>query len=236
MLIGSQGPVVILGALDAEVEAFLSHLDNKQFVQGGGLSAHTGTLNGKHVVVCKSGVGKVYAAMTTQWLIQDFQPAAVLFTGVAGALNPSYEVGDIVLAQDCVQYDMDARGLGFSVGTIPYTDLRYFDGDVDLLKKAQATVTEHKLHVGRILTGDRFVTHESIGHLLELKTELGGDAVEMEGAAVAQACIIHQIPFLIIRTISDKANADSPIDFPRFLPVVAHNSFAVVKHILGSYN
>jgi len=104
------------------------------------------------------------------------------------------------------------------------------------LKKAQATVTEHKLHVGRILTGDRFVTHESIGHLLELKTELGGDAVEMEGAAVAQACIIHQIPFLIIRTISDKANADSPIDFPRFLPVVAHNSFAVVKHILGSYN
>jgi 5'-methylthioadenosine/S-adenosylhomocysteine nucleosidase len=233
MVTGSQAPVVILGALDAEVEAFLSHMDQKKVVQAGGLSAHTGTLGGKQVVVCKSGVGKVYAAMTTQWLIQEFQPSAVLFTGVAGALNPNYEVGDIVLAQDCVQYDMDARGLGFSVGTIPYTEMRFFNCDADLLKQAQSTATDHTLHLGRILTGDRFVTHESIGHLLELKTELGGDAVEMEGAAVAQACTIHQIPFLIIRTISDKANADSPIDFPRFLPVVAHNSFAVVKHILG---
>lgn len=234
MLIGSQGPVVILGALDAEVEAFLSHMDNKQFVQGGGLSAHTGTLNGKQVVVCKSGVGKVYAAMTTQWLIQEFHPSAVLFTGVAGALNLGYEVGDIVLAQDCVQYDMDARGLNFSIGTIPYTDLRFFECDEALLNQALSTETEHKLHVGRILTGDRFVTHEHISQLLDLKSELGGDAVEMEGAAVAQVCTIHQIPFLIIRTISDKANADSPIDFPRFLPVVAHNSFAVVKHILDS--
>ena len=230
----TSNPFIILGALDAEVEAFLSHMDNKQFVQGGGLSAHTGTLNGKQVVVCKSGVGKVYAAMTTQWLIQEFHPSAVLFTGVAGALNLSYEVGDIVLAQDCVQYDMDARGLGFSVGTIPYTEMRFFNCDVELLRQAKASATDHKLHVGRIFTGDRFVTHEYIAQLEELKLELGGDAVEMEGAAVAQVCTIHQIPFLIIRTISDKANADSPIDFPRFLPVVAHNSIVVVKHILGS--
>ncbi|MFM7822969.1 MAG: 5'-methylthioadenosine/adenosylhomocysteine nucleosidase [Bacteroidota bacterium] len=233
MLIGSQGSVVILGALDAEVEAFLSHMDNKQLVQGGGLTAQVGTLNGKEVVVCKSGVGKVYAAMTTQWLIQQFQPSAVLFTGVAGALNPSYDVGDIVLAKDCVQYDMDARGLGFSVGTIPYTDLRFFDCDAKLLQNAQLTSTDHKIHVGRILTGDRFVTHEYIAQLDELKLKFGGDAVEMEGAAVAQVCTIHQIPFLIIRTISDKANADSPIDFPRFLPIVAHNSFAVIEQILG---
>ena len=230
----TSNPIIILGALDAEVEAFLSHMDNKQLVQGGGLSAHTGTLNGKQIVVCKSGVGKVYAAMTTQWLIQEFHPSAVLFTGVAGALNLSYEVGDIVLAQDCVQYDMDARGLGFSVGTIPYTEMRFFNCDVELLRQAKASATDHKLHVGRIFTGDRFVTHEYIAQLEELKLELGGDAVEMEGAAVAQVCTIHQIPFLIIRTISDKANADSPIDFPRFLPVVAHNSFVVVKHILGS--
>ena len=230
----TSNPFIILGALDAEVEAFLSHMDNKLLVQGGGLSAHTGTLNGKQVVVCKSGVGKVYAAMTTQWLIQQFQPTAVLFTGVAGALNPSYDVGDIVLAKDCVQYDMDARGLGFSVGTIPYTDLRFFDSDAALLQHAQHTTTDHKIHVGRILTGDRFVTHEYIEQLEALKLELGGDAVEMEGAAVAQVCTIHQIPFLIIRTISDKANADSPIDFPRFLPTVAQKSFAVVKHIFST--
>ncbi|MGR6088052.1 MAG: 5'-methylthioadenosine/adenosylhomocysteine nucleosidase [Arcticibacter sp.] len=229
-----QNPIVLLGALDAEVEAFLSQMESKQMIQSNGLSAHTGILAGKHVVVCKSGVGKVYAAMTTQWLIQHFNPSAVLFTGVAGALNPFFDVGDIVLARDCVQYDMDARGLGFPIGTIPYTKLRFFDCDAALLQLAQATSTDHKLHVGRILTGDRFVTHDQNGHLEELKQELGGDAVEMEGAAVAQVCTIHKTHFLIIRTISDKANADSPIDFPRFLPTVAQNSFAVVKHILSA--
>jgi adenosylhomocysteine nucleosidase len=227
-----QKPIVLLGALDTEVEAFLSQMECKQTIQSNGLSAHTGTLAGKQVVVCKSGVGKVYAAMNTQWLIQHFNPSAVLFTGVAGALNPYYDVGDVVLAQDCVQYDMDARGLGFSIGTIPYTQLRFFDCDATLLQLAQATSTGHKLHVGRILTGDRFVTHEQSAYLEELKLELGGDAVEMEGAAVAQVCTIHQIPFLIIRTISDKANADSPVDFPKFLPVVAVNSFSIVSEVL----
>jgi adenosylhomocysteine nucleosidase len=230
----TSNPIIILGALDAEVEAFLSHMDNKLLVQGGGLSAHTGTLNGKQVVVCKSGVGKVYAAMTTQWLIQQFQPTAVLFTGVAGALNPSYEVGDMVLATDCVQYDMDAIGLGFPVGNIPYTELRFFKSDSNLLYAAMSTATGHRIHQGRILTGDRFVTHEALPQLMVLNQELKGDAVEMEGAAVAQVCTIHKIPFLIIRTISDKANVDSPIDFNKFLPVVVKKSSTIVLQILSN--
>lgn len=229
-------PVVILGALEAEVDAFLSELQDRQPVKAGGLLAHRGTLFGKEVVVGRSGVGKVYAAMTTQWLIREFTPRAVLFTGVAGALNPAFEVGDIVLARDCVQYDMDARGLGFPIGTIPYTELRFFESDSRLLEHAMAAAADHRMHTGRILTGDRFVTHEQLSHLHSVRDELGGgDAVEMEGASVAQVCTVHGTPSLIIRTISDKANADSPVDFPRFLPTVAKNSFAVVKHLLEQF-
>jgi nucleoside phosphorylase len=96
-----------------------------------------------------------------------------------------------------------------------------------------STITGHRIHQGRILTGDRFVTHEALPQLMILNQELNGDAVEMEGAAVAQVCTMHQIPFLLIRTISDKSNSDSPVDFPRFLPVVAQNSFAVVRQLLS---
>jgi 5'-methylthioadenosine/S-adenosylhomocysteine nucleosidase len=223
---------VLLGALEAEVDAFLAELQDRQTVESGGLLAHRGTLFGKEVVIGRSGVGKVYAAMTTQWLIREFNPEAILFTGVAGALNAYFEVGDIVLARDCVQYDMDARGLGFPIGTIPYTEHRFFESDNRLLEHALTAPVQYRMHTGRILTGDRFVTHEQLSHLQSVREELGGDAVEMEGASVAQVCTVHGIPSLIIRTISDKANADSPVDFPRFLPTVAKNSFSVVKHLL----
>jgi 5'-methylthioadenosine/S-adenosylhomocysteine nucleosidase len=229
----SSSPIIILGALDAEVQAFIQALTDGTTHQYGPFQIHEGTLENQRVVICQSGVGKVAASMTTQFLIDRYQPQAVLFTGVAGALNPSYEVGDIVLATDCVQYDMDARGLGFPVGNIPYTEMRFFKSDSNLLQAAMSSNTGLRIHQGRILTGDRFVTQEALPQLMVLNQELMGDAVEMEGAAVAQVCTIHKMPFLIIRTISDKANADSPIDFPRFLPTVAQNSFAVVKHILN---
>ncbi|MFM8433035.1 MAG: 5'-methylthioadenosine/S-adenosylhomocysteine nucleosidase, partial [Bacteroidota bacterium] len=113
-----------------------------------------------------------------------------------------------------------------------YTDLRYFRADKNMLDIALGSKTDHRVLTGRILTGDRFITHEEATYLFNMKKELGGDAVEMEGAAVAQVCTLHQTPFLIIRTISDKANADSPFDFPRFLPTVVHNSVTIIRHLL----
>jgi len=200
----SSRPIIILGALDAEVQAFIQALTDHTTYQHGPFQVHEGTIENQRVVICQSGVGKVAAAMTTQFLIDRYQPQAVLFTGVA-----------------------------FPVGNIPYTEMRFFKSDSKLLNAAMSTITGHRIHQGRILTGDRFVTHEALPQLMILNQELNGDAVEMEGAAVAQVCTMHQIPFLIIRTISDKANSDSPVDFPRFLPVVAQNSFAVVRQLLS---
>ena len=138
-----------------------------------------------------------------------------------------------MISSDCIQYDMDVEALGFSRGTIPYTNYRNFDADPTLRNLAKlAKLESNKIVEGRILTGDQFLTKKEIDADGYLTQELKGCAVEMEGAAVAQACTLNQIPFLIVRTISDKADGTALQDFTKFLPVVARNSFEIVKTIL----
>ena len=187
---------------------------------------------GKKVVVVKCGVGKVFAALTTQKLIDFYTPEFLVFTGVAGALNPDYEIGDIVLAEDCVQHDLDATGIGIPRGTIPYTNHRFFSSDENLINKAAKTPTAHTIHIGRILTGDQFLTDSS--SLEYLTSEFQGDAVEMEGASVGFTCTLNHIPFLLIRTISDKADHSATADFTGFVKEVSKNSLGVLKHLLIS--
>jgi 5'-methylthioadenosine/S-adenosylhomocysteine nucleosidase len=191
-------------------------------------------LFGQDVVIVKSGVGKAFAALVTQKLIDTFQPKAIVFTGVAGALNPNYEVGDIVVAHDCVQHDLNTTALGIPRGHVPYTDYRFFETDVQLKTLALAAQTEHTLHSGRIVTGDQFLTQKEMHDYQYLTTELQGDAVEMEGAAVGFVCAVNAIPFLLIRTISDKADDEAGHSYTEFLPLVAHNSVVVIKHLFNA--
>lgn len=130
---------------------------------------------------------------------------------------------------------MDVRALGFARGHIPFSDLRLFIGDAALRDRALTTTLEsnHKVVAGRILTGDQFISgarHETHGHLTD---ELQGDAVDMESAAIAQVCHVNGVPFLSVRTLSDKADGTAHVDFNAFLPEVVRNSFAVVKTVLG---
>jgi 5'-methylthioadenosine/S-adenosylhomocysteine nucleosidase len=143
-------------------------------------------------------------------------------------------IGDVVVSRDCIHHDMDVRALGFVRGHIPFTDFRIFWGDEALLKKALSARLEsgHRVAAGRILTGDQFISgarHETHGHLTD---ELEGDAVDMESAAIAQACFVNEIPFLSVRTLSDKADGTAHADFNAFLPEVVRNSFSVVRKIL----
>ncbi|MFL2860842.1 MAG: 5'-methylthioadenosine/adenosylhomocysteine nucleosidase [Pontiellaceae bacterium] len=176
---------------------------------------------------------KVSAAMTTQYLIDRFQPSTILFTGLAGALNPTYEIGDIILADRCIQYDIDASELGFPAGTIPYTEYHTFTPDAALLKLAQQIKTDQTLNTGTILTGDQFMTHDKRAHFQNLFDHFQGDAIEMEGAALAHVCTHNQTPFLLIRTISDKANADAPTDFTAFLQTASQTSFQLIQNLLN---
>lgn len=223
----------IIGAIDREIEAFCSAMQISETQYWCGATIQMGKITGIDTIVTTCGVGKVAAAMATQHFIDTYRPDAFIFSGLAGALNPAYEIGDILIARDCVQHDLDASEMGFPRGTVPYTDYRFFETDKILCQYALSAQVSHTIHVGRIVTGDQFVSKRELAHMKYLTHELAGDAVEMEGAAVGQVCTVNKVPFLIIRTISDRANQDAFIDFTRFLPVVAKNSLEVVMHILS---
>jgi adenosylhomocysteine nucleosidase len=231
---GGRPRVAIIGAMDEEVSAFLAHAETQRVAERGTFRIHEATLFGVPVVVVKCGVGKVFAAMIAQHLVDACAPSAVISTGVAGGLSPDLAIGDVVVSRDCVHHDMDVRALGFARGHIPFTDLRFFASDPALGARALGArlASGHRVVRGRIVTGDQFISgarHETHAHLTD---ELNGDAVDMESAAIAQVCHAHGVPFVSIRTISDKADGSAHADFNAFLPEVARNSFEVVKSLL----
>lgn len=226
-------PVGILGAMDAEIAEFLSHAEPIGREEWRGFVFHKVRMEGRETVLVKCGVGKVFAALVSQHLIDTYAPACLLFTGVAGSLNPAYEIGDVVVSRDCIQHDVDGLALGFARGHLLYTEYKIFAADSALADLAlSAPAVGHRIHSGRILTGDQFMTRDEINHHRYLVEELAGDAVEMEGGAIAQVCAVNGLPFLVVRTVSDRADGDAVHDFTRFLPVIAKNSYAVVKAIL----
>ncbi|AFG38591.1 5'-methylthioadenosine/adenosylhomocysteine nucleosidase [Spirochaeta africana] len=173
-----------------------------------------------------TGVGKVMAAMTTQRIIDELAPQAVLMVGVAGGLNPRLSIGDVVVGAETLQHDLDVTALGIPRGTVPFTGYRWLAGDEQLLQAAKHTILPGKneagqpvqLHAGRILTGDQFMSRAAQQQHRYLVDELNGDAVDMESAAVAQVCVCNNIPHLVLRVISDTADGSARVDFWRFLP------------------
>ncbi len=224
-----------MGALDAEIDEYIKHLENPKIKNWQEFVFYEGQFCKKNIVIVKSGMGKVFAALTTQKLIDTYDPQAIIFTGVAGSLNIEHNIGDIIVAKDCIQHDFDARELGSARGAIPYTNYRFFETNEYLRTLALSAKLSQTIHEGRILTGDCFLTKKEIKENEYLTEELNGHAVEMEGASVGQVCTVNKVPFLIIRTISDKANEEASIDFNKFLPLVAKNSFHLVHHILNKY-
>jgi 5'-methylthioadenosine/S-adenosylhomocysteine nucleosidase len=226
--------IALIGAMQEEVAEFLAHAEITRTIERAHFTVHEADLFGAPVVIVRCGVGKVFAALITQYLIDHYPLSGVISTGVAGGLAAHLSIGDVVVSRDCIHHDMDVRALGFVRGHIPFTDFRIFWGDEALLKKALETRlgSGHRVAAGRILTGDQFISgarHETHGHLTE---ELQGDAVDMESAAIAQVCFIGGVPFLSVRTLSDKADGTAHIDFNAFLPEIVKNSFDVVRGIL----
>ncbi len=225
--------IAILGAMDGEISAFLEHAENIRREEWRGFTFHRGILSGKDTVIARSGVGKVMAALLSQHLIERFQPTHLLFTGLAGSIRRGIEIGDTVVGRECVQHDLDATALGFKRGEIPFTDYHLIPADPQLLDLASTyRPVEGKLALGRILTGDQFMTRAKLIESRYLIDELEGDAVEMEGASVALVAAVNRVPCLVVRTISDKADENAHADFNAFLPQASLNSWRCVAHIL----
>ena len=184
----------------------------------------------KEVVIVQSGIGKVNMALCTQILADRFDVKAVINTGVAGGLYKDIEIGDIVISKDAVQHDVDATVFGYKVGEIPRMDTSYFEADKDLIELAKKTCDEvnpdiHS-YVGRVVSGDQFISDNKKKHYLI--NEFDGYCAEMEGAAMAQAAHLNQIPFIILRAISDKADQEAAGSYEEF-------EKAAIKHIVGRF-
>jgi 5'-methylthioadenosine/S-adenosylhomocysteine nucleosidase len=226
----------ILGAFNQEIDEYKNHLSEHQEVIWHDYTLWLGGLFGSEVIMTKTGVGKVHAALVTQHLIDTYEPEAFIFTGLAGGLSLSLEIGDVVVSKDLIQHDFVAHPQ-FPKYTIPSFDRQktysVFEATPDLRAKALAyTPSHHKVVEGRILTGDQFLTRDDLAAYHYLTDTLQGTAVEMEGAGVAQVCTINKKPFVVVRTISDRADLHAPIDFDAFLSHAATNSLGVIKKIL----
>ncbi len=219
--------------MDPEIDYYLRRSEVTSEKRWNDFTFHEALLHGKKTVIVKSWPGKVFAAMVCEKLIDEFRPEAVICTGVAGALNRDLDIGDVVLSADCMQHDVDVQALGFIRGAIPYTQYRIFKADEKLLTIARRTkLRGKKIIEGRILTGDQFITSREASDHRYLMDEMKGDVIEMEGGSIAQVCTLNKLPFLIVRTVSDKADGRAVEDFNKFLPIVAKNSYQVVKNVL----
>jgi len=226
--------VGLIGAMDEEIKLLLEGMEERTTVVKAGIEFHRGRVSGKTAVVCKSGVGKVNAAVTSQILVDTFGVSRILFTGVAGALHPELNIGDIVISSECMQHDMDATALGFSRGVIPFQEVSAFPADPDLVVLAEKACYDLKMvHLtGTVLSGDQFIADRQKG--AALRAELNGVCAEMEGAAVAQVCFMNGIPFVIIRSISDKADGSAHASFEEFTVTSSRRSHAILEYMLQS--
>ena len=203
--------VGIIGAMSVELELLKSKLEeNPKATKVGGMTFTEGKINGVSVVLVQSGVGKVNAALCAQRLILQFGCTHIINTGIAGAMASGLKVLDFVASTDAVYHDMDATGFGYKKTEIPQMKCSDFPADSKMLEAARAAFkefpAEHKLVFGRIATGDQFVSDKEKKSAIQ--ETCSPACVEMEGAAVAHACWINEIPFVIIRCMSDMADDD----------------------------
>jgi len=224
--------VGVVSAMEEEIALYRDRCSIRHSVTWAGPEVLEARHEGHDVVLVRSGVGKVNAAMTTQFLLDEFGVDVVLCTGSAGALHDGIEIGDIVVGEDCLQHDLHVKPLGLPRGQIPFSDLRVFESDPSLVERAMTVeLPDHTVHTGRILTGDSFL-HDADARTA-LRDGLGGACVEMEGAAVGHVCTVHDVPFLVVRAISDRADGTSNVDFQSFLEEASRSSARIVLHLLA---
>ena len=229
----------ILSALPEEQAGLLQQLQHARRHVHGGRVFWQGSLSERPVVLALSGMGKVAAATTATVLIERFACTRVLFTGVAGGLGQHVRVGDVVVARQYLQHDMDASPLcprwelpGYGradVACDPALSVLLLQAAQDFLvvtspENQPDSAAAAQAHHGLVVSGDRFIATAQASNTLRRELQEAGHtvlAVEMEGAAVAQVCADYQVPFAAIRTISDRADDDAHVDFTRFIETVA---------------
>ncbi len=229
--------VAIIGAMEEEVTILRETIENREDTTIAGCEFTTGTIHGQDVVLLKSGIGKVNAAMSTTLLLQNFNPTYVINTGSAGGYLESLNVGDIVISSEVRHHDVDVTAFNYEYGQVPGLPAS-FSADqklVDIAEKCASTIEDVQVVKGLIATGDSFMNDPERVEFVRTKfTELY--AVEMEAAAIAQVCYQFGTPFVITRALSDIAGKESNVSFENFLETAAVNSSNIVIKIVEELN
>lgn len=225
--------VGIIGAMEPEVAHLIESMSSKTSQTVAGIEFVSGQLADKDIIVTRSGIGKVAASMATTLLIEKYAPDAIINTGSAGGFSPELNIGDIVIASEVRHHDVDVTAFGYEIGQMAQQPAAFICDSqlVDAAKKAISQVGEVNAIEGLICTGDSFIcdpirTKQMLAHFPSMA------ACEMEGAAIGQVCHQFTIPFVVIRSLSDNANNDSPVDFDTYLVKAGHHSALMVIALL----
>ena len=225
----------IIGAMESEVKELCDELANKEIVEFAGLNFFTGFLKGKDVVIVKSGIGKVNAALCAQALILKFGVTKVINTGIAGAFAKGLCVFDFVVSTAAVYHDFDTTAFGYKMGQVPGMP-QVFTADEKLADSAVAAfgktefAKQHKVIKGVVASGDQFISDSMAKKTIQANFEPA--CVEMEGCAIAHACYLNKVPFVIVRCMSDMADESVEQTYSFNEDICANACACLVKQII----
>jgi len=224
----------IIGAMDEEVQQIVNEMEIQKVESKASMTFNMGKLAGKDVVIVRSGIGKVNAAVCTQILVDDFDVDYIINTGIAGSLKSEIDIADIVISDDVLHHDMDASGFGYALGQIPRMETLSFKADERLINLAKDScehvIPQVGVHIGRIVSGDQFISNKEVKN--KIASNFSGYCTEMEGAAIAQAAYLNNVPFLILRAISDKADDSATMDYPTFEAQAIQHSVLLIRELV----
>lgn len=218
----------IIAAMDKEATPLIAQMSNVKTQTVSGITFTEGVLRGHSAVVAVCGIGKVFAALCAQTMLLKYAPARVINTGVAGSLTTQLKIGDLAIAKQVVQHDMDTSALGDPKGLISGINEVHLSADPDLgelLLDAAEDIGVNAL-AGVIASGDQFVSNDE--RKAFIRDTFDGIACEMEGAAIGQVCYVNGVPFAVIRAISDDASGEAQMDYPQFVNLAAERSVALL--------
>ena len=223
----------IIGAMKIEVEKLCSMAENVKKEKVGGIEFNVGDLCGHQVIIAVCGVGKVFAAMCAQAMILNYSPDAIINTGVAGALASELRVGDVAVAENVVQHDMDTSPIGDPVGLVSGINLVEIPADTGIASALKKTAIDLGMTCisGTIASGDQFIADKAKKSYI--KDTFSAIACEMEGAAIGQVCHVNGTPFGILRSISDNGDESAGMSYDKFIGVAVDNSVKILTEFLA---
>ena len=227
--------IAVIGAMEPEVCALISALEEKESETVSGITIYTGRLFDKRVAIARCGIGKVFAAICAQTVIMKYSPDLLINTGVGGGLRAGLSTGDIVIASDLCQHDMDTSAIGDPKGLVSGINVIYFKAD----KRAGGILLDAAKELGlnavsgRIASGDKFIASREDKE--RIIADFSADACEMEGCAIAQTAYVNETPFAVVRALSDSADGEATMDYPTFLGIASRNSTNLTLFLIKNW-